>query len=225
MGFMERMDAQTRSLNDGKSEVVMAAAYSARTDKLVCAECGTEQTYQEYRSRVKRCKREACAGAEFRPRASWAVVGPRFLAKLDAFLRDRDVKAEKARAASLPPFRMTEREVFDPDTGALVREPLPTLVWQDVAEEFFERQAEFERKRSSSVAAAREMKAAPLPFSFAPETNTHYRMRTPLPDFHERQRIAAERRSLTYEERIAEWEEKYGPILVKPRKPKRRNSK
>lgn len=118
--------------------------------------------------------------------------------------------------ASLPPFRLTSKVQFNPDTGTMETVPVEKSLWSDVAGDFFERQAAWESHHEETLArleAERQerMAAEAAAMLGVPKLNTAYKFTHPLPDFYERQRIAEERRHMPYEERIAEYEAKYGP--------------
>lgn len=109
----------------------------------------------------------------------------------------------------------------DDDEGALA----PSLRWADVAEAFLARQGEFELRREETRARLEaerkrriEAEAAALGIgrrkpssSFVPSGQ--------MPPFAERQAAAASRKTLTFEERVAEYEAKYGPLVPRPPPP------
>lgn len=215
--FLERLDALTRRVVEARAVASEAAAYEGKTDKRVCPTCGREQTFEEYRKDIRACTRETCRGAgTFRPAHVWDDVAADFIGRLDTFLRDRDRHAAARVRAALPPFRETHRLEYNAGSGTMESVPIEPSLWSDVATAFFERQKEFEERHAATLerqaAELKERQAAEAAaMQGGPKLNTAYKLSAPLPTFHERQRIAAERRNLSYEERIAEYEAKYGP--------------
>ena len=101
-------------------------------DKKVCGKCGGVQSYAEVKGKVKRCPRDACGGAAYRPKLLWGEVQGSFLGRWHAGLKQAQANNAKLAAELKPPFRVTHKKTFDKETGEMVMEELPKLDWDAV---------------------------------------------------------------------------------------------
>ena len=146
-------------------------------------------------------------------------MSDRFLGELDKFVRERDENVKTALRKSLPPFRQLTKTEFNPDTNEIQEVPIETHSWREVEGSFFERMEEFKERHEATLKRLEEerqrrMAAEAAAMQGIPKLNTRYEPKNPMPSFYERQQMAADRKKLSFEERVAEYEEKYGKMRV-----------
>jgi hypothetical protein len=197
--FFDRQVAVERRREEGRVEAAEAAGYEANPDKKVCPSCGAVQSFAEWHGGIRKCNKEGCNGAVYRPRLLWSEVQDSFLGRWQSGLKKREVNLAKLEAEVAPPFRVTERLVFNKETGELEKEDIPKQRWEDVAEEFLTRQDEVvTRLAEAAKAAAADRERV---FNREKPKLTKYKFAKPLPDFFTRQASAVERRNMTFDER------------------------
>lgn len=64
----------------------------------MCHSCGGVQSYAELKGGVKRCPKESCGGALYRPKMIWAEVQSSFLGRWEDFNKRRDESLRKLDA-------------------------------------------------------------------------------------------------------------------------------
>lgn len=203
--FYDRQDAAARRAQEARTLAAQEAAFQAEPVKKFCPKCGAAQTFQDWAAGIARCQKADCNGALFRPKRVWSEVQASFLARWEAFNKRKDANLTALDKATLPPFKLLSRTVFDKETGDMVEEPIEYAHWDEVEEGFFERQnealerikardelAEAEARKAAEKVVAEVVKAKPYKFS------------RPLPAFWDRQMAALERRNMTFEERMEE---------------------
>jgi hypothetical protein len=99
--FLERQDAATRTFHAKRADASLAADYAARVDKKCCPECGTPQSFDEWKNGVKRCPRDKCGGAVYRPKKVWADFQREFVEKWRQDLEGRAEKLKRMEKVSL----------------------------------------------------------------------------------------------------------------------------
>lgn len=236
--FLERQDAANRAFQAKKSDASLAADYAARVDKKSCPECGTLQSFEEWKNGVKRCPRDRCGGALYRPKKVWSDFQKEFLAKWRSDLEGRAEKLKQMEKEAAPPghlvgpkkipfdaefwrecyergvpppWRPETRQVIDPATGREKEVPIPQPKWQEVEDGFLQRNEEGLKRRIETLKRNEEERIKPPPLPPKPVTRNSFRFSAPLPDFHERQRAFDERKNRPYEEKLNDYLEKYHP--------------
>jgi hypothetical protein len=207
----------TRRILDARQTAAEQARFNSIPDKKMCPNCGKEQSFDEYRKNIKKCQRDGCRGAAYRPAKVWDEVANQFIERLDTFVRGSERRAEERFKASLPPFRQTTRLEFNADSGAMEAVPIEKQLWTEVEADFFSRQEEFEVRHQETLAkleAERQKQIAKEAATMQgiPEMNK-YEMKTPLVPFYERQQMFADKKKMSFEEKMAEYEAKHGKIL------------
>ena len=133
-------------------------------DKKVCGKCGGVQSYAEVKGKVKRCPKESCGGAPYRPKLMWGEVQGAFLGRWSNFIKETAANLAKSAEELKPPFRVTHKKTFDKETGEMVMEELPKLDWDAVGDDFLVRQQAVLDKAKARQAAALKSKAEPIVF-------------------------------------------------------------
>jgi len=203
--FFERQDNVEKRRVQGREEAQALFEYNAKAaaDKKVCPKCGGVQSYAEVKGKVKRCPRDACGGAAYRPKLLWGEVQGSFLGRWHAGLKQAQANNAKLAAELKPPFRVTHRKTFDKETGEMVMEELPKLDWDAVGDGFLARQQEVLEKAAAMRAAAAKAKSEPIVFAVEKGPKSKWRPSKPFPDFHSRQAAMLEKKGLSFEERLA----------------------
>lgn len=205
--FFARQEAMTRRQLESRVDGAAAADFAARS-RSECPSCGAAQSYAEFKAGVRRCQKDACKGALYRPKTCWGDVQGSFLKRWHEFRVTKAKHLAELDAETMPPFRVTHKTRFDRATGTMVNEPIPVPHWSDVADEFFKRQEDVALRRKAHEAEA-AAKAAEAAVSFVKQLKAKpYRFSQPLPSFHERQAAAAARGALTFEERLATYSDR-----------------
>lgn len=199
--FFDRQEAMEKRRTEGRDEGALQYDYQLNPDKKVCPSCGGVQSYAEWRGGIKRCPKEVCGGAFYRPKLIWAEVAGSFLGRWEEFQQRQAANLEKLDAETMPPFRMTERVHFNKETNEMERVAVPTHRWVDVADGFFARNDEAVARIAAAVAAA-EAERNRVAEKEKPKPKKAYKFSKPLPDFFTRQAAAAERLTLTFEDRL-----------------------
>lgn len=137
--FFDRQVAAEKARVQAREEGSAMAEYNAKLEKKVCPHCGNPQSYAEWRAGTKRCPKEACGGAMYRPKRVWSDVQESFLKRWHEFLAKAEENQRKDLEKYTPPFRVTHRKVFDKSAGEMVDEPIPVRNWQEVEDAFFAR--------------------------------------------------------------------------------------
>ena len=120
----------------------------------------------------------------------WSQVQHQFLARWTSFNKKREENIEKLDLETRPTFRQPGKEA---------------LVWEEVAEEFFESQEKcIERLKARDAEAEAEMKKRQEKVADAVfKSKSHWVFKNPLPDFYTRQSDFAKKRDMSFEERLA----------------------
>jgi len=190
-GFFDRLEAMEKRLQDGRSDAKLAFEYEHQPDKLYCPSCGGQQSWAEVKAKQKRCTKDKCGGAGYRPKLLWSEVQGSFLGRWEAGIKKAAVNKAKLEAEVLPPFRVTHRHVFDKESGGMVEQPIPVPVWEAVRGEFYARNDEAIARIEARVdLAAKE--AAKLADRIKPPTAKEYKFSKPLPPFWDRQKAMLE---------------------------------
>jgi hypothetical protein len=130
---------------------------------------------------VRRCAKDKCKGAIFRPKLAWSDVEKSFFGRWDSFHKRREENLKKLDKATLPPFRLLKHTSYVPGEG-FIEEDIPVSSWADVAEEFFERNNEAIERINARVAEAAAASAKEAE-KFTLKINTDFKFSKPLPDF------------------------------------------
>jgi hypothetical protein len=72
--FLDRLEVLTRRILDARQTAAEQARFNSIPDKKVCPNCGKEQSFDEYRKNIKKCQRDGCRGAAYRPAKVWDEV-------------------------------------------------------------------------------------------------------------------------------------------------------
>ena len=202
--FFERQDNVEKRRIQGREEAQELHNYTTyNPDKKVCPRCGGVQSFAEVKGKVKRCPRDTCGGALYRPKMLWSEVQGSFLGRWTSFIKDSKANLKKLEAEVRPPFRVTHRKVFNRETGEMEDEEIPKLKWDEVGDEFLKRQEEVVERLNARLAAAAAAKSAPIVFVKEKGRVSKFKPSKPFPDFDARQAAMLERRNLSFEERLA----------------------
>jgi len=200
--FFDRQLAAERRREEARTEAQEAFEYQHHNpDKKVCPSCHAVQSYAELKSGVKRCPRDSCKGALYRPKLLWSEVQGSFLGRWKDFQVKRDKHLAETIAEIQPPFRVTHRKVFNKETGEMEDQEIPKLRWEEVATNFLTRQEEVVQRLAAAAEAAKKERER-VEAREKPKLNKAYKFSKPLPDFWTRQMQAVERVNLTFEERL-----------------------
>ena len=169
----------------------------------MCGKCGGVQSYAEVKGKVKRCPKESCGGAPYRPKLMWSEVQGAFLGRWSTFIKESAAKLSATAAELKPPFRVTHKKTFDRETGEMVMEALPKLDWDAVGDDFLVRQQAVIDKAKARQDAALKSKAEPIVFAKEKGPKSKWKPSKPFPDFHSRQAAMLEKKGMSFEERLA----------------------
>jgi hypothetical protein len=145
--FFDRQLATEKARVTAREEGKAMADYNAQLDKNICPCCGNTQSFAEWRGGTKRCPKESCGGAKYRPKQVWAEVQGSFLKRWHDFLKEQERHTQEDLKKYTPAFRVTTRKVFDKASGEMVDEPIPVRKWHEVEEAFFERLEEVVQRK------------------------------------------------------------------------------
>lgn len=187
-GFFDRLEAMEKRLQEGRADAKAAFEYDAQPDKLVCPSCGGVQSWAEVKAKQKRCTKDKCGGALYRPKLLWTEVRGSFLKRWEDGIKKAQANKAKLEAEVLPPFRVTHRRVFDRETGEMVEQPVPVPVWEEVRGEFYARNDEAVARIEARLDLA-EKEAKKLAERIKPPAAKEYKFSKPLPPFWERQKV------------------------------------
>jgi hypothetical protein len=202
--FISRQDAMTKRLEDARATGAAKFEYDHLDAYLECGACKARQSFEEWRAKARKCPKEACKGALFRPRRVWSEVQKSFLDRWTAGIALGEKRLAKIAAETMPPFRLLKRHVFDKETGEMKEEDIVQPDWDECAEHFFARQQEaIDRVEARKAAADDAAKKASEKIVIAQIKTNPYKFTKPLPDFYARQLASLESKNLSFEERLA----------------------
>lgn len=174
-----------------------------QADKLSCPKCGQVQSFAEWQGRQRKCPREACGGALYRPKLLWSEVQGSFLGRWQEFMVEKEKHREELLALPevTPPTRLTSVTRYDPESKTWITSDIPERAWDDVRHSFYKRNDETLERLKARDEAYLNAKTAPTGF------NTHrkakpYKFSAPLPPFFDRQMAMMENKNASFEERL-----------------------
>lgn len=149
--FLIRMESKEQARRKAVEKAIGEKEYNARHDRKACPDCGSYQTYSEWKAKIKRCQNERCPGREFRPKLAWGDVQGSFLERLESSKKQKEDKLEALRRKSAPNFRVAKKVVFDPSSGKPKEVPVKKKAWTAVRGDFLKRNEEDLAKRRENI--------------------------------------------------------------------------
>jgi hypothetical protein len=184
-GFFDRLEAMEKRLQEGRAESKAEFDYNAQADHLHCPVCGQMQSYAEKRDKQRKCTKDKCQGAVYRPKLLWSEVQDSFLGRWSADQVRWEENIKKLKKEVDPPFRIP---------GSAQPE------WNSVRAAFYARNDEAVARIEGRIAAGDAIRNKAAEKNQAPKAK-EYAFRAPLPDFYARQAAALEKKNATFEER------------------------
>jgi hypothetical protein len=165
--FVNRQAAIERGRMDDLKFATGKAEYDALVDKKACPQCGSKQSYDEFKEKRKKC---AICGVEFCAKVSWAKVSRHFFQSSQEFSQRVAEKKNLLREEIDNEFKCQQRTAIDPQTGKTVTlkiQPKQKLTPQEEME-FFDRIEAMLVKRQDNIQELEAEVYSKDKFSFKP---------------------------------------------------------
>lgn len=199
--FINRNEEHARRTQEFRTLQALRLEYEALPEKKRCPKCLTTQSFNEYYKSIHRCQRAGCNYAPFQFDKKWCDVSAAFFARNKAYIESKKKNWEQLEKETRPPFRLTERHVVDPDRGEVLHEVVEPVYWEEVEDEFFERNEQavdaYQRREATATETVQRMVE-----SMQIKKYNTYRFSKPLPSFEERQANTNMLKHMSFEERL-----------------------
>lgn len=149
--FLIRMESKEAARRNKLEADIGEKEYLARHDRKMCPDCGSYQTYSEWKAGIKRCQNERCPGRPFRPKLAWGDCQDSFLSRLEESQAAKEKRLEDMQKKTTPQFRLSKKVVFDPATGKPKEVATKPKSWEEVRAEFLKRNEDDLAKRRENL--------------------------------------------------------------------------
>lgn len=202
--FFDRLEAVEKRKMLSREQTKLEYEYSVNPDKLSCPHCGQVQTFAEVQAIQRKCTKESCNGAHYRPKLLWTEVQDSFLGRWQEGqkVKDKHLADLLADPDVTPVTRVTSVTRYDYGSKRWTTTEVPERAWDDVRGAFYKRNDETIERLKARDAAHEAAQSAPVEPAVTQAANRRFKFSTPLPPFYERQMAMLEKRNMTFDERF-----------------------